>query len=140
LVDHVQSIKDVLSIIPELKAKFGVKRNSDNDDPLLFCGVATSDIIANVTPVIEQKFGKAYKPAGETAFFKNLFDGFVKNVGGVRTEQTLFRHDINDRFAIYCAFWPWGSNPVNTSIRIGLICMTEEEEQEMIKALKGCFK
>ncbi len=137
---EIETIKETLKLIGELKTQFGIKRNADCDDPLMYAGVANSDVIANITPLVEKYFGKAYKPAGETAYLKNFFDGFVKNVGGARSDQTLFRKDISPVLTMYCAFWPWGSNPVNTSIRIGLLCETEEQEDEVVKLLKGCFK
>ncbi|MBF0501206.1 MAG: hypothetical protein HQM09_13795 [Candidatus Riflebacteria bacterium] len=138
--NSVESIKTTLKLIPILKTQFNVKRNADEDDPLLFIGVAESNLIDKLRPVVEVHFGAPYKPAGESAFWKNLFDSFVKNIGGIRTEQTLFKKEISPTLALFCAFWPWGSNPVNTSIRIGLLCESEEEEQALAKEVKAFFR
>ena len=136
----VTGIQNALKLIPILKSQFNVKRNADEDDPLLFVGVAESNVIDALRPVVEEYFGPAYKPAGESAFWKNLFDSFVKSVGGVRTEQTLFKKEISPTLALFCAFWPWGSNPIKTSIRIGLLCDSEEEEHALVKDIKTFFR
>ena len=136
---EVVTFKEILAIIPEIRKQFGVIRNPDVKEALLYCGVADSNILPTLTPVVEKYFGTAYKPAGSWAFFKNWFDPFVKAIGGIRTDQTLFKKDIRENLWIYCAFWPWGSNPVKTSIRIGIICETDEEEDYLDKQLKTSF-
>ncbi len=137
--ESVETIKTDLKLIGELKAAFKLQRNNDGCGPLVFAGVAESNIIPAISESVEKVFGKPYKAAGEGAILKNWFDGFVKAVGGVRTDQTLFRKTISPKLDLFCAFWPWGSNPVKTSIRLGLICYEEADEEEMAKALKGQF-
>ena len=139
ITEQVKTIKKNLKLIGKLEKEFGLKPNTDIDDPMLYCGVAQSNLIEQLTPLVEEYFGSAYKPAGETAFFKNLFDKFIKAVGGGRKEQTLFKKDIDEGVVLYCAFWPWGTQPVKTSVRIGLVCYSEEVEAEYTKYLKGYF-
>lgn len=137
--NQVKKIREALKIIDLIEAKFKIKPNHDIDDPLLYCGVADSNIMTQLTEEVEKIFGKAYKPAGEGAFLKNFFDKFVREVGGARKEQTLFRKEISEQVFLYCAFWPWGSNPVKTSIRIGLVCYGADERDFFTKELKGDF-
>ena len=137
--NSLESIRRHLKIIDLIEDKFKIKPNNDVDDPLLYCGVANSDIIEELAVEIEKSFGPAYKPAGEGAFFKNFFDRFVREVGGARKEQTLYRIVIDDMTCLYCAFWPWGSNPVKTSVRIGLVCYGADEREVFAKELKGEF-
>ncbi|GAB4272686.1 MAG: hypothetical protein Kow0029_11610 [Candidatus Rifleibacteriota bacterium] len=132
-------IRETLKVIDVIEAKFKIKPNPDVDDPLLYCGVANSNIIEELSEEIEKYFGKPYKPAGEGAFFKNFFDRFVREVGGLRKEQTLYRKKIDDTTSVYCAFWPWGTNPVKTSVRIGLACFGADEREKYKKELKGEF-
>ncbi len=140
ITNQVKEIKRNLKLLGKLEREFQLKPNYDgNDDPLLYCGVANSNLINELTPLVEEYFGKPYKPAGESAFFKNLFDTFIKAVGGIRTEQTLYKKDIDEGVILFCAFWPWGSDPVRTSIRVGLICYLPEVETEYTKFLKGYF-
>ncbi len=139
ITEQVKTIKKNLKLIGKLEKEFGLKPNTDIDDPMLYCGVAQSNLIEQLTPLVEEYFGSAYKPAGETAFLKNLFDKFIKAVGGARKEQTLFKKDIDEGVVLYCAFWPWGTQPVKTSVRIGLVCYSEEVEAEYTKYLKGYF-
>ena len=137
--EQVKEIKKNLKILGKLEKEFGVKPNTDNDNPLLYCGVAKSNIIASLTPLVEEYFGNPYKPSGESAFFKNLFDSFIRAVGGIQTNQTLYRKDIEDKVILYCAFWPWGTEPVKTSIRIGLVCFSDDLKEAYTSKLKGYF-
>jgi hypothetical protein len=137
--ESLKKIRENLKLIDVLEKKHKISANSDNDDPLLYCGVVESNIIKALTPDVEKFFGKPYKAAGEGAFFKNFFDKFIREVGGARKEQTLYKTDIDDQTCLYCAFWPWGSNPVNTSIRIGLVCYGADERDQYTKELKGEF-
>ena len=135
---EIQAMKETLQLIPDLKSQFQIQRNPDGCGPLIYTGVAESNLIPKLSPLVEKYFGKAYKAAGAGAFFMNWFDSFVRNVGGVRKDQTLFRKAIADDIDLFCAFWPWGTNPIKTSIRVGIIC-PEEREPELEKALKGLF-
>jgi hypothetical protein len=137
--NSVEEIKKHLQIIDLIEDKFKIKPNNDVDDPLLYCGVANSDIMNELAVEIEKVFGSAYKPAGEGAFFKNFFDKFVREVGGARKEQTLYRISIDESTCLYCAFWPWGSNPIKTSVRIGLVCYGADEREAYVRELKGKF-
>lgn len=139
ITEKVNEIKKNLKILSKLEKEFAVKPNNDNDNPLLYCGVAKSNIISSLTPLVEEYFGKPYKPAGESAFLKNIFDSFIRAVGGIHKDQTLFKKDIDNGVILYCAFWPWGSEPVKTSVRIGLVCYDSNVEEEYKKSLKGYF-
>ena len=132
-------VTEVMAMRDELHKQFGVRRNVDCEGDLLYGGVAETDLIAKITPLVENYFGKPYKAAGEGAFFKNLFDGFVKQVGGIRKDQTLYRLDLSDTAKLYCAFWPWGSNPIKTTVRIGLFSTDEEEEARLARQLGDLF-
>lgn len=122
-----------------MKSEFGITRNRDSCDELLYTGVAQSDIIEELSEKVKTFFGDPYKPAGEGAFWKNWFDSFVKSVGGIEKDQTLFKKEASETVTIYCAFWPWGSNPVKTSVRLGVLCNDADERHKLKKALKGCF-
>jgi hypothetical protein len=136
---QLQDVRETLKLINIIETKYRIKPNNDVDDPLLYCGVADSNIIDQLAMDVEKYFGKPYKPAGEGAFFKNFFDRFMREVGGARKEQTLFRREISDQAVMYCAFWPWGSNPIKTSVRIGLLCYGADEREFFSKKLKGEF-
>lgn len=135
----IDELRKRLSLIPELKKKYGLKPNRDVKDPLLFAGVVESNIIERLAPDVEAHFGPPYKAAGAGSFWKNLFDPFVRAIGGIRKDQTLYRHDVAPGVQLYCAFWPWGSNPVKTSVRIGLACRDEATGRALADSLAGCF-
>lgn len=137
--EQLKTIRSVLKLIDVIEKKYRIKPNNDVEDPLLYCGVADTNIIEQLSEDVEEHFGKAYKPAGEGAFFKNFFDRFIREVGGARKDQTLFRKEISDQVVMYCAFWPWGTNPIKTSVRIGLLCYGADEREAFTKELKGEF-
>lgn len=127
--DTLATLREELRLVPHLREKFKLKPNRDVREPLLYAAVVESDIVAQLTPDVEARFGAPYKAAGAGAFWKNLFDPFVRAIGGIRRDQTLYRRAIGPEVTLYCAYWPWGSNPVKTSIRIGVLCpaaMTDE--------------
>lgn len=136
---NLEQIRETLKVIDLIEEKFKIKPNNDVDDPLLYCGVANSNIMEELTVEIEKYFEKPYKPAGEGAFFKNFFDKFVREVGGTRKDQTLYKKDIDEKCCMYCAFWPWGTNPIKTSVRIGLVCYGADEREVYSRELKGDF-
>lgn len=137
--ENLKNIRETLKVIEVLEKKFNLKPNNDVDEPLLYCGVAKTDIVKEIEKEVSKYFGEPYKPAGESAFFKNFFDRFIKHVGGARKDQTLFRKDIDEHACMYCAFWPWGTKPVKTSVRIGLVCYGADERDIYQKELKGDF-
>jgi hypothetical protein len=137
--NNIKKIRDTLKVIKIIEKKYKIKPNNDVDEPLLYCGVADSDILAQLAAEVEKYFDKPYKPAGQGAFFKNFFDSFIKEVGGVRKEQTLYRLAIDEGVFMYCAFWPWGSDPVKTSVRIGLVCYGADERSGYSRLLAGDF-
>jgi hypothetical protein len=139
MADIETRVREIMALKNELQNQFGVKRNPDCEDPLVYGGVVESDVIARITPVVEKYFGPAYKPAGQTAYLGNWFDSFIKAVGGVRPEQTLYRVKLEPGIDLYCAFWPWGSNPIKTSVRLGLLCDDTDREEKLGKALRDCF-
>ena len=133
--NHIDTIKETLSVIRELKSGFKLEP-SDSRDPLVFAGVVDSGIIQEITPLVEKYFGRAYKPAGKSAFICNLTDRFAKEIGGFRKEQTVFRKNITPTLDLYCAFWPWGSNPVRTTVRIGVLGDTQGLENKIGSLMK----
>lgn len=132
---QIDTIKETLSVISELKSGFDLEP-SDSRNPLVFAGVANSDIIQEITSLIEKYFGRAYKPAGKSAFIMNLTDRFAKGIGGIRKEQTVFRKNVSPTLDLYCAFWPWGSNPVRTTVRIGVFGDTQNLENDISFLMK----
>ena len=140
MADSVQKIKETLALIPLMKSEFGITKNRDSCGELLYTGVAQSNVIDQLSVKVAEYFGKPYKAKGEGAFWANWFDSFVKSVGGIENDQTLYRKDISETIIIYCAFWPWGSNPVKTSVRIGILCKDDEERSRLLKDLEGSFK
>jgi hypothetical protein len=138
--EQVDKINSTLKIIKEIEEKYQIKKNLDVVEDLMYCGVAHSNIIETLSVDVQQYFSTPYKAAGKGCFWGNYFDRFLRAVGGMRWEQTLYILEISETTFLYCAFWPWGSNPTKTSIRIGLICFNKEDYKDFAKALKKSFR
>lgn len=137
--EQVTKIKNALKIIKEIEEKYQIKKNLDVVECLMYCGVAHSNIIETLSVDVQEYFSTPYKSAGKGCFFANYFDKFLRAVGGIRKEQTLYRLPVSETTFLYCAFWPWGSNPTKTSIRIGLICYNKSDYKTFAKSLKKSF-
>ena len=64
---NLDKIKNTLKIIDNIEKKYKIKRNADVDDPLLYCGVAQSNIINDLSEDVKAYFSD-HKPAGKSAF------------------------------------------------------------------------
>ncbi len=137
---QVKKIKDALKIIREIEEKYKITKNRDVVEDLMYCGVAQSNIIETLSVDVQEYFASPYKVAGKSCFLRNYYDKFLRSVGGMRKEQTLYRLEVSETTFLYCAFWPWGSNPTKTSIRIGLICYNKDHYKFFRKNLKKSFK
>ncbi len=134
--EMLQMVEETMALIDELKANYTIQP-SKNDDLLLYTGVAERNVVEQISPVVEKYFGKPYKKAGKSVFLKNMTDGFAKAVGGMRKEQTFFKKDISASLQLYCAFWPWGTNPEKTTVRIGVLTDgSGEDEAGAIEIMK----
>ncbi len=129
---HAEMVKTI-DFIKKLKTTHQLETNFDALAPLLYVGVATAEKIKKIQAELMAEFGEPYKPTGSTAFFMNLFNPFVRGIGGAKSDQTLFRRDITPTVTLYCALWPWGSDPNRTSVRIGIYCEKEEEAEPLVK-------
>lgn len=133
-----QLVAKTLGLIRELKDNYPIV-TSDSGDPLLYTGVAGSDIIKLISPTVEKYFGQPYKPAGKSSLLKNMTDSFSKAIGGMRKEQTVYRKSVSASVHLYCAFWPWGSNPVKTTVRVGLVSSSDEPIDKDFHAVMNSY-
>ncbi|MBI4863657.1 MAG: hypothetical protein HY815_25870 [Candidatus Riflebacteria bacterium] len=119
-------------LIGALRERARLSMQLDPTNRLLHTGVVSSRGIEKVAEVVRGRMGPAYKPAGQWALWKNWFDEFVKAVGGIRSEQTLFRLDLNPDVTLFCAFWPWASDPDRVSVRVGLQCRRPDVRDRLL--------
>lgn len=138
-MDTRPAIEKTIAFINKLRKTYRLETNHDAVAPLLYVGVASSKQIDQIHDELVAEFGEPLKPQGSTAFWMNLFNPFVRRVGGAKTDQTLFRRDLSPTVAVFCALWPWGSDPNRTSVRIGVYCDVEAEHEELVKAFGSRF-
>lgn len=137
--DQLHKVEETMGLIAELKESFGIQP-SKNDDPLLYTSVVQGNVVQQISPVVEEYFGKPYKKAGQSAFMKNLTDEFAKTLGGMRKEQTFFRKDVSEAVQLYCAFWPWGTDPEKTTVRIGILTDGNDEFDHEAKEIMKKYR
>ena len=130
-MDDSQVLAELGKVVGELRERGPLDLRRDKRDPLLHTTVVGTPRVADLTAIVANVLGQPYKPAGKGAFFMSWFDPFVKAVGGVERQQTLFRRDLVPGLSLYCAFWPWASEPGRTSIRIGLACLDAKRAKSL---------
>lgn len=126
-MDAKQEVERTLAMIALLRQQHGVENHPDAMAPLLYVGIAKAEHLDAIFTEISKIFGPPYKPSGSIAFWLNLFNPFVRAIGGSKYDQTLFRKDLAPGLSLFCALWPWGSDPSRTSVRIGLYCESETD-------------
>lgn len=129
-------LEALLSVIRELRSKRRLELRPDDRDKLLYSCVITSANVPQVAEAVQNLMGVPFKPAGTSAVWKNWFDPFVRGIGGIRRNQSLYRKDLPEGSIVYCAFWPWASDPTRVSIRLGLQCPDEAVRARLEKEQK----
>lgn len=102
---------------------------------LLFLGVTSPTAIPGIEGILEGSLGRPYKVKGDRALWMNFFERFVRDVGGIRRNQTLYRRPMTERIILYAALWPWATRPDKVSIRIGIHCRATPVVQALNEAL-----
>lgn len=124
-------------LVADLKAKGPLELKPDRQNPLLYTTVVGAQRIYELKVLVSSMLGQPYKPSGESAMWKNWFDPFVKSVGGIEKQQTLYRRGLDEPFALYAAFWPWASDNTRCSLRIGLSCTDSPRRVELENKVRG---
>jgi hypothetical protein len=102
---------------------------------LLFLGVTSPTAIPGLERIFESSLGRPYKERDRRALWMNFFERFVRDVGGIRRNQTLYRRPMGDSVTLYAALWPWATRPDKVSVRIGLHCRVAPVIQQLNAAL-----
>lgn len=89
---------------------------------LTFLGVTSPSAVTGLEEILRRSFGAPYKEKGHRALWMNFFERFVRDVGGIRRNQTLYKRPMGGAVILYAALWPWATRPDRVSVRIGLHC------------------
>lgn len=122
-MDDDQALGALSRLVNDLRSRGPLDLRPDRRNPLVYTTVVGAARVEELGRLVAELLGPPFKPAGESARWKNWFDPFVKSVGGIETQQTLYRKDLEGPFALYGAFWPWASEPTRCSLRVGLSCL-----------------
>jgi hypothetical protein len=122
-MDDDQALGALSQLVNDLRTRGPLDLRPDRRNPLVYTTVVGATRVGELGTLVAEMLGPAYKPAGESARWKNWFDPFVKSVGGIEAQQTLYRKELEGPFSLYCAFWPWASEPTRCSLRVGLSCL-----------------
>lgn len=134
-MDESQIIGALGKLVTDLATRGSLSLAADQRNVLLRVTVVPTDKVSTLVGLVTELMGPAVKPAGQTAWWKNWFDPFYRSVGGIQREQTLFQKKIGDGVSLYCAFWPWASEPKRTSLRVGISCPDESRRKALEKLL-----
>lgn len=113
----------------EISSRLGLELRYNLE--LLYVTVLPSGTLSQLEALLMEHLGAAYKPRGRTAIFKNFFDRFVQGVGGIQRNQGLFRRDFGTDISLYAAIWPWASDPMKVSLRVGIYCPLPELRNDL---------
>jgi hypothetical protein len=134
-MDESQIVSALAKLVTDLATRGSLSLAADRRNALLRVTVVPTDKVASLVGLVTELMGPAVKPAGETAWWKNWFDPFYRAVGGIQREQTLFQQQLEGEVSLYCAFWPWASEPKRTSMRVGIACADESRRKALEKLL-----
>ena len=129
--------QELNALASELLKTFEMDLRPDDRNPLTRVTVVGPKKLKKVEAAMEQVFGVAFKPAGTSAIWKNLVNSLVKGVGGIKRDQTLFQKELEPQVFLYCAFWPWESDPGRISVRVGLWAIDAKVRDQLTAALSG---
>ena len=137
-MDDAEVLKQLAALIADMAQRGALQIQADRRDALVRTTVVPSTRVPQLLDMVTELMGPAVKPAGEGAFWKNWFDPFVKAVGGIQKDQSLFRKPLVGDLSLYCAFWPWASDATRTSLRIGICCGDDRRKalEAILKAAK----
>ena len=136
-MDDSQVITELSTAVHELNKRASLQLASDARNKLLCTTVVPTEKVQSVLDAVTELMGPAVKPAGQSAWFKNWFDPFFKSVGGIQREQTLFRRELTAGLSLYCAFWPWASDPKRTSVRVGISCGDDARRKALTERISA---
>lgn len=122
-MDDDAALGELSRLVNDLRERGSMDLRPDRRSPLIYSTVIGTQRVDELQKLVFGLLGPPFKPAGESAWWKNWFDPFVKSVGGIERAQTLYRRDLEGPFALYVAFWPWASEPTRCSLRVGLTCL-----------------
>src|SRR2546423_270076 len=134
-MEDSQVINELSVVVAELVKRASLEMQPDRRNVLMRTTVVPTDKVPRVLDVVAELLGPAVKPAGKSAWWKNWVDPFYRSVGGIQREQTLFRRELCAGLSLYCAFWPWASDPKRVSIRVGISCGDEARRKALEERL-----
>jgi len=83
-------------------------------------GVLSRPDLPRCCDLLVQHLGSSVKEFAQPAKFSKEIQRLVNDLGGVRVEQSLFLKTVEGSQTIYAALWPWASNPLRITLKVGL--------------------
>lgn len=106
-------------MIKELRSKIPMQiRSVSRGDEYLEAVVDKKDVEA-LNQILLKHMGKEAKSPGKKTVLTSDIQKLVKELGGLRNEQTFFYMKNGDRI-MYAALWPWQSDPDKVTLKAGL--------------------
>ncbi len=111
----------VTPLIETLKrqAQFVETRPSTSPEDY-FEGVLARDTVPGCEALLTSALGAPVKPFGQAPALDRAIKKIVERLGGVRPEQCLFLSQRPDGVVAYAMLWPWASNPLRVTLKVGV--------------------
>lgn len=114
---------EITPLIAALKQAVPLELRSAPDAPEYLEGVLARQHLKPCHELLVQHFGAAAKDFGKRAAFAGAAAKCVERVGGIQTNQCLFLSMRDGRSAVYAALWPWSSDPMRVTLKVGIVAV-----------------
>ena len=112
---------DVGPLIAALKQAIPLELRSTPNPSEYLEGVLSRQDLKACYELLVRHFGAAAKEFGKPAAFTGAAARGVERVGGIETNQCLFLSITDERSAVYAALWPWQSDPMRVTLKVGIV-------------------
>ena len=75
--------------------------------------------------LIQVHIGPAAADSTQKAVFPSEVQRLVEALGGIRTGQSLFYREEEDRRILFATLWPWESNPGKITLKAGSVLISD---------------
>ena len=83
-------------------------------------GVLAREELQRCCALLSERLAPPIKDFGKAAAFEPPVQKVVASLGGIRLEQCLFLKQGEEGHAVYAALWPWASDPLRITLKVGV--------------------
>ena len=84
-------------------------------------GILSRDDLQRCCTLLTDALGASVKAFDQAVRFEPSMQKVVAGLGGIRLEQCLFLKSVGAQRAIYAALWPWASDALRITLKVGVV-------------------